>query len=56
MNLSERRRQLYRRLESLERDYDNVDDYEEILAIDSQIEELVDEISEIEERIENEQL
>ena len=52
MNLSERRRQLYRRLEALEREYEDVEDYEEILGIDAQIDALVDEISEIEEKIE----
>ena len=51
-SLESRRRALYLELQKLELAYEYAEDGDELLEIDSQIESLVDEISELEERIE----
>lgn len=53
-SLETRRSAMYRELLKLELAYENAEDSDELLSIDSKIEALVDDISEIEERIENE--
>lgn len=53
-NLIEKRKKLYSKLASLERDYDELEDYENLLFLEKQIELLVDQISSIEEAIDKE--
>jgi peptidoglycan hydrolase CwlO-like protein len=49
--LEEKLRRLYKKLTQLEGEYDSTEDFEDIAHLDQQIEELVDEISEIEEKL-----
>ena len=49
--LEEKLRRLYKKLTQLEGEYDSTEDFEDIAHLDHQIEELVDEMSEIEEKL-----
>jgi hypothetical protein len=49
--LEDKLRRLYKRLTQLESEYDSIEDFEDMAHLDQQIEDLVDEISEIEEKL-----
>lgn len=49
--IEEKLRRLYKRLTQLEGEYDAIEDFEDMANLDQQIEDLVDEISELEEKL-----
>lgn len=51
VQIEEKLRRLYKRLSQLEGEYDSIEDFEDMANLDQQIEDLVDEISELEEQL-----
>lgn len=49
--LEDKLKQLYKRLTKLESEYDSIEDFGDMAYLDKQIEDLVDEISSIEEEL-----
>lgn len=51
IQIEEKLRRLYKKLSQLEGEYDSIEDFEDMANLDQQIEDLVDEISDLEEKL-----